>query len=341
MMKRFQSIEVIVSKYLYAPLNIFTFFLLPLSWLFCVIVWCRRFLYQCGLKKVTHFPVPIIVVGNITIGGTGKTPLVIWLAQALMEKGYCPGIVSRGYGVKKIVSPRLVEANSDVETVGDEAVLIARRLPDCPLVVCANRVAAVQFLLATHYCDIVLSDDGLQHYALGRDIEIVVVDGERGLGNELCLPVGPLREPLSRLSQVDFIVYHHSDLILDHHNVVGMKLHSGTLTSVANFRDTLDARTLEGKTIHAVAGIGYPQRFFDMLKNLALGSIKKHPFKDHHLFQKKDLDFNDQTIVIMTEKDAVKCQSFADRRHWFLPVTACLASTFVDRIVERIEEIKK
>lgn len=299
--------------------NLFSYFLLPLSFLYRAIIAARKFLYQIKLKKITKFNVPVIIVGNITVGGTGKTPLVIWLANFLKQQGYKPGIVSRGYGGKSTQYPVIVTANSDPKISGDEPLLIVRNT-QCPMVVDPNRVQAVKQLLADTDCNIVISDDGLQHYALGRDIEIIVVDGERKFGNQFCLPAGPLREPISRLSSVDFVVT----------NGVEQKLIPAAFYQVKNPNIVQSIDYFKKKTIHAVAGIGNPQRFFNSLREFGLNIIE-HAFPDHYCFQAKDINFGDE-IVMMTEKDAVKCEKFAGDNVWYLAVQAELNEEFIKKL---------
>lgn len=290
-----------------------TYLLRPLGWLYQLIITARRHLYRLGLFKQKTFPVPIIVVGNITVGGTGKTPLVIWLAQFLRERGWRPGIVSRGYGGRSPSWPQRVDGKSDPTRVGDEAVLLARRA-GVPVVVAPDRVAAVSDLLAHTDCNIVISDDGLQHYALGRDCEIAVLDGERRLGNACCLPAGPLRESKKRLNEVDFVVVNGAPAP----DEMGMRL-SPTRFYSLNSEKSVD--TLPNSRVNAVAGIGNPQRFFNTLREMGL-QVVPHAFGDHHRFSREDIDFKDEDLVVMTAKDAVKCEKFADDRHWYLAVDA-------------------
>lgn len=299
--------------------------LTPLGWLFCLLVAARRFAYRIGALKSVRLPVAVIVVGNITVGGTGKTPLVIWLAKYLSGHGYRPGIISRGYGGQSPVWPLPVEPDSDAGMVGDEPVLIAGRT-GCPVVVGPDRVAAANYLLARHECDVVLSDDGMQHYRLARDIEIGVLDGERRLGNGRCLPAGPLREPRSRLSEVDFIV---SSVCADG-GAYAMSLRGTVLHNLASGESRAVFEWRE-ETVHAVAGIGNPARFFETLRQSGLKVIE-HPFPDHYPLQREDLDFDDGYPVLLTEKDAVKCRSFARDNYWYLPVDAILPERLGERI---------
>jgi len=306
--------------------SILSYLLLPFSWLFWLIIFIRRWLYRLHLKKTYHFPVPIIVVGNITVGGTGKTPLVIWLADLLMQQGFHPGIVSRGYKATKLSQPKLVTANDEAFEVGDEPLIMARRAK-CPVVIFPNRPKAIKSLIEKYNCDIIISDDGLQHYSMARNIEIAVIDGQRKFGNGFLLPAGPLRESISRLKSVDFVIY----------NTIDMHLHPAImLTKVNDPSKHIKVDELCGKKIHACAGIGNPQRFFDTLRQLNL-QIIEHPFSDHYNFKSSDIDYGDE-IVIMTEKDAVKCTSFVHNNHWFLPVTAELTPEFTNKLLSRLAD---
>ena len=306
------------------------FFLVPVSWLFCLLVWLRRVTYRSGLRRVYRAPVPVIVVGNITLGGTGKTPLVIWLADFLRDRGYRPGIVSRGYRGKSADWPRLVGADSDPALVGDEPVLLARRCA-CPVVVDPERSAAVRFLLARHDCDVVISDDGLQHYALARDIEIAVLDGARRAGNGFCLPAGPLREPASRLGEMDMVVINGAAGPGEY----SMQLRGGFARNLADPQLQVPLLSFGGRVVHALAAIGRPERFFQDLEAAGL-DIQAHEFPDHHAFRKEDLEFSDDKPVLMTEKDAVKVAPFANARFWVVPVSAELAPAFGQRVLESL-----
>lgn len=300
--------------------------LLPLSGLFRLAVSARRFAYKAGMLRSHKLPVPVIVVGNITVGGTGKTPLVIWLVEALRAAGHHPGVVSRGYGGDARIWPRIVDADSDPGAVGDEPVLIARRTA-CPVAVAPQRVMAARTLIADYGCDVVVCDDGLQHYALERDAEIAVIDGERRLGNGRCLPAGPLRETAARLRAVDITVVNGEALSGE----CRMQLAGTTAQSL---RDPHVRRALaewRGATAHGVAGIGNPGRFFAHLRGQGL-NIVEHPFPDHHRFRAEDLRFADDLPVIMTEKDAVKCRGFAESHHWYVPVTARLDADCQQRL---------
>jgi len=305
----------------------------PISLLFCLLVVIRRTLFRLGLKKSITLPVPVIVVGNITVGGSGKTPLVLWLAELLREQGYRPGLISRGYGGKAEEWPQWVDSEADAKVVGDEALLLARR-SGCPMAVGPDRVAAAKLLLEQGDVDIILSDDGMQHYRLARDIEIAVLDGERRLGNRLCLPAGPLREPPSRLKSVDFVVCNGSvrpcewSMKLLHGEA--QPLQSGPSRPLEDFAES---------TVHAVAGIGNPERFFNTLTQAGL-QLEAHPFADHHPYAEGELDFDDAAPVLMTEKDAVKYFNYAKENHWYLPVTAKLPDEFAKRLLAALESLR-
>ncbi len=305
-------------------------FLAPLAWVFCVAAWLRRQAYRRGWLEVRRLPVPVIVVGNLTVGGTGKTPLIVWLAIHLRSLGYRPGIVARGYRGKSRHWPRAVVPDSDPAMVGDEPVLAARRA-GCPVWVAPDRFAAGRMLLETSGCDIILSDDGLQHYALGRDIEIVVIDGERRFGNGYCLPAGPLRErPAARLRSVDLIVVNGAALAGEY----TMRLSGQRLVNLADPSRQQDLAMLRDRPVEAVAGIGNPQRFFRRLREVG-ALVREHPFADHHLFTRQDLP--EQGVVVMTEKDAVKCAAFARPEYWYLPVQAELDAGFAQRLEQLLK----
>ncbi|MEC4750446.1 tetraacyldisaccharide 4'-kinase [Methylomicrobium sp. Wu6] len=304
----------------------------PLSELFEGIVKLRRACYRRGLLKTTTFQVPVIVVGNITVGGSGKTPLIIWLARFLKEQGFYPGIVSRGYGGKPDKWPQWVDAGSDASAVGDEALLIAVKT-GCPMTVSPIRVEACQLLLERAHCNVVLSDDGLQHYALGRAIEIAMIDGERRFGNGWCLPAGPLREPVTRLGEVDLVVVNGCEAQPNEFTMrmtgrEAVNLVTGQCKPLAEFK---------GGACHAVAGIGYPARFFNHLETAGLACIR-HDFPDHFAFQRQDVEFSDTLPVLMTDKDAVKCKEFANEKLWAVPVQAEVDPAFAVRLIELLSE---
>lgn len=305
--------------------------LTPVEWLFRRLADRRRQRYQRGVEPVWRAPVPVIVVGNITLGGTGKTPLIVTLIERLCQAGYRPGVVSRGYGGRAPGYPWVVTADSLADQVGDEPLMLVRRT-GCPLVVSPRRSEACQTLLERFDCDLILSDDGLQHYALGRDLEIAVVDGARGLGNGRCLPVGPLREPPSRLREVDFVVVNGGTWHCPGSH--SMALEPGALHTLGG----TPAESFAGP-VNAVAGIGNPSRFFDTLAGLGYEVIPR-PFPDHHRFSARDLCFNNGFPVIMTEKDAVKCRAFASRNRYYLAVNAALPDAFFDALIGRLAALK-
>jgi len=307
--------------------------LLPLSGLFRLVVAARRYAYKAGVLRSHKLPVPLIVVGNITVGGTGKTPLVIWLVESLRASGYRPGVVSRGYGGNAASWPQPVTAASDPAMVGDEPVLIARRTA-CPVAVAPRRVAAAHALITDYGCDVIVCDDGLQHYALQRDVEIAVIDAERRLGNGHCLPAGPLRESAARLRSVDITVVNGEALPGE----CRMQLDGTVAQSLADSQIKRDLGEWRGASVHGVAGIGNPGRFFAHLRGQGL-KVVEHPFPDHHSFQADDLHFGDDLAVIMTEKDAVKCRGFAGSQHWYVPVTARLDDDCQQRLQRILHNI--
>jgi tetraacyldisaccharide 4'-kinase len=314
--------------------GVWSLLLAPLAALYCAAAGLRRLAYRRGWAPVERVGVPVIVIGNLTVGGTGKTPLVLWLARFLRAHGYRPGLVARGYG-GRATGPLAVTADSDPGEAGDEAVLLARR-SDCPVVVGRDRAAAARRLLAVSSSDVIVSDDGLQHYRLGRDIEIAVLDGRRRLGNGLCLPAGPLREPPGRLRTVDLVVANGEARAGE----LGMELAVTALRNLQEPRRTAAARDFAGTPLHAVAGIGHPARFFDQLRALGL-TVIEHPFPDHHRYRPADLEFGDAAPVIMTEKDAVKCRRFAQPRHWVLEVEARPDPRLGERILQLLKEVPR
>jgi tetraacyldisaccharide 4'-kinase len=305
----------------------------PLALFYGLLIRIRKHRYTTGRYPVNHFDVPVIVVGNITVGGSGKTPLVIWLVDFLRKTGYRPAIVARGYGGKARNWPQQVRIDSDPVTVGDEAVLLARRC-QCPVAVGPQRSACVEAVLSHTDANLIISDDGLQHYALGRDIEIAVVDGQRRYGNGELLPAGPLREPVSRLDEVDLIVANGPA----QRNEYSMQLNARRICPLRD-DNCVDATHFAGTKVHAMAGIGHPERFFTDLRNQGL-AINEHVFPDHHDFSAKDIEFGDNAPVLMTEKDAVKCRRFADERHWYVPVEAEVDKHFGPRLLALLEKAK-
>ena len=330
-----------------------TVLLIPLSWLYRIVVAARRTLYAAGMLRSVRLPVPVIAVGNISVGGTGKTPLVLWLVERLRAAGFVPGIVSRGYISSGVASrsggePRAVGVKDDAAQCGDEPVLLARRSA-CPVWIGANRVAVARALLAAHpQCTVIVSDDGLQHYALARDAEVAVVDGARGHGNGLLLPAGPLREPPSRLHKVDAVVIRDGDAPADSARVLeaprfAMSMTAGAFYRLRDPQHTEDVSGFRRQRVHAAAGIGNPDHFFNTLKALGL-AFTPHTFPDHHPYAQGDLDFADCDAVVMTEKDAVKYEQYAaaaPEKYWALGVAAKVESGLAPLLIKRLHERQK
>jgi len=315
--------------------------LLPLSWLFRTIVWTRRRLYRNGLLRSFRLDTPVVVVGNLTIGGTGKTPVTIALVDALLDRGMRPGVVSRGYRGTVGHSPLPVLPHSDPAVVGDEPVLIAERCR-CPVAVHPDRVAAAR-LLEEQKVDVIVADDGLQHYRLERDLEIAVVDGTRGFGNGRLLPAGPLREPASRLRQVDQVLVNGAagrpppaiPAATCHFELV-----PGPLTCLAS-GERRDLESFAGQRVRAVAAIGNPERFFALLRAQGL-DVSPHALPDHAELGAADLDFGDGLPVMITEKDAVKCRHLSVAGVWYLPVDAVFEDRgWIDTVVAMVRERTK
>lgn len=308
------------------------------------VVALRRALYRRGWFKRHALPVPVIVVGNVTAGGTGKTPLTIALVDRLREAGWKPGVASRGYGRDEAKQARWVDADTDTALGGDEPVLIAWKT-GVPVRVDADRVAAGKALIEAG-CDIIVCDDGLQHYRLARDIEIEVVDAQRRYGNGRLIPAGPLREPASRARDCDFRVVNLGQASADPAALSScgfgewaMQLHIDRAQPLSGGR----ARALShfrGQRVHAVAGIANPQRFFDMLRAHGIGVVP-HAFADHHAYQAADLRFGSELPVLMTEKDAVKCKVFANEWHFAVPLSADLPAAFWVSLLDRVDKLGK
>jgi tetraacyldisaccharide 4'-kinase len=318
----------------YAPgLTPLTIALTPFAALFDGVVALRRGLYRHGVLPSERLPVPVVVVGNITVGGSGKTPLTIALTEALAARGWRPGIVSRGYGAGSVAS-RAVGDDATAELVGDEPMLLART--GFPVWIGSDRPRAARDLLKGHpVCNVIVADDGLQHYALGRDVELAVIDTARGLGNGWSLPAGPLREPASRLRETDAVVKLGA-------TISGVSAREFAMTLVGDRFVRVNARTVSATAdtfrsgrVHALAGIGNPQRFFDHLAALGIAATC-HAFPDHHRFTPDDLAKLQATAILMTEKDAVKCTAFADERCWALPVRAVVDASLVTLVEEKL-----
>ena len=307
----------------------------PLSVLFGALAGLRRTGFRLGLLRTTHLPVPVVVIGNITAGGTGKTPLTIALGRSLKKRHKRPGIVCRGYG-GTAKQPQAVLEDSNPQVTGDEAVLLARH-SGCPVWIGADRVAAARGLLAANPdCDMLLSDDGLQHYALQRNFEIAVIDAARGFGNQRLLPSGPLREPLTRLASVDAVVLNGLGAKPQVSGTVyRMNLRGERFRNLATPQHSVNASYFAGRKTTAIAAIGNPQRFFDHLSALGIDAQTK-TFPDHHAYTPADLAFSAATEVIMTDKDAVKCERFAAPTHWSLAVEAELDGDLSEHILRQL-----
>jgi tetraacyldisaccharide 4'-kinase len=313
--------------------GLLSWLLWPVSIVFRLAVALRRILYFLRVLKSVHPGIPVVVVGNITVGGSGKTPLVIWMAEFLKSKGWSPGIVSRGYGAR-ITEPRAATVAADAAEVGDEPILLSRR-SGCPVWVGADRVQVAARLRAAHEdVNVLVLDDGLQHYAMRRDIEIAVVDA-RGLGNGFLLPAGPLREPKSRLRGVDAVVSHAAPV-----KGFGMTLQGDLVHRMTDARERQPLKAFAGQRVHAVAGIGDPNRFFLHLGKAGL-KVVPHAFPDHHPFTPRDLEFGDDAPVLLTEKDAVKLRSVARPGWWVLPVSAQLDPAFGTWLLGKLDEWRR
>lgn len=322
-----------LTAYWYQPrTNLLLVPLIPFEKIFSLCVRLRRFLYKKNILYTQQLPVPIIVVGNITVGGTGKTPMVMALVHHLKSLGYKPGIISRGVGGKKQHEPYPVLKTDNAKKVGDEALLLSEL--NVPIVLCVNRAKAAQYLLDHFDCDLIISDDGLQHYRLARQIEVVMVDAARSFGNRRLLPAGPLRESIARLGEVDYVVYNDQE----DRRTFSMQLQAEHCCQLTTGKlIPIDAMP---KRLHAVAAIGNPKRYFDMLEGLGFDVIP-HLFKDHYHYCERDLQFEDDLPVLMTAKDAVKCRGFVSDRLWYLQVNPVLNSTFKNAISNHLNQLKR
>lgn len=297
----------------------------PLESLYRRVVQGKRERFLAGQGEIYKASVPVVVVGNITIGGTGKTPLILWMIEHCQRHGLRVGVVSRGYGAKPPSLPWRVTAGQSAAQAGDEPLLIVQR-SGVPLMIDPDRSRAVQALLDSEPLDLILSDDGLQHYRLARDLELVLIDAARGLGNRRCLPAGPLREPVERLESVDALLYNGASA--DRDDGYAFQLQPTALINLrSGERQTLDFFPA-GQALHAVAGIGNPQRFFNTLEGLHWRPVT-HAFADHAVFSAQALTFSPALPVVMTEKDAVKCRPFAADDWWYLAVDAVPSDAFV------------
>jgi len=338
---KYKSENFFLKHWYCHKVSLFSVLLFPLSLVFRLIIFIRRYLYINAYLSSFHAPIPVIIVGNITLGGTGKTPLVIYIANLLKEAGFIPGIISRGY--KGTVNhTEEVSISSIAARVGDEALLLAQ-LTGSPVFIAKKRSIAINALLAKYpTTNVIVTDDGLQHYALHRDIEIAVFAGEKKFGNGLCLPAGPLREPITRLNTVDYIVQNGGAKIFPNSFIMQM-----VPTKVLDMCSMLTSElsSFSATTVHAIAGIAHPQHFFDLLKNAGLIVIP-HSFADHYFFTMDDISFQDEYPIFMTAKDAVKCkkllaenkmQSF--KRYYQVNITALLPTAFAEQLLQSLKEI--
>ncbi|KYQ95236.1 tetraacyldisaccharide 4'-kinase [Serratia plymuthica] len=308
--------------------------LLPLSWLYGLVSSLIRLSYRCGLRKSWRAPVPVVVVGNLTAGGNGKTPTVIWLVEQLQQRGYRVGVVSRGYGGKAASYPLVLDEHTTTQQAGDEPVLIYQRT-GAPVAISPKRAEAVQALLHQQKLDVVITDDGLQHYALQRDFELVVIDGVRRFGNGWWLPAGPMRERASRLNSVNARIANGG---VAQAGEVAMRLQAREAVNIAS-----GARRPAAELPHvvAMAGIGHPPRFFATLEKLGVDVEKEVAFADHQEYQQAQLAAlaSSEQTLLMTEKDAVKCRIFAQPNWWYLPVDAVLPPDQAESLLQSIEAL--
>ncbi len=302
----------------------------PVEFTFRFVSAARRVLYRSGVLKPERASVPLVVVGNITVGGTGKTPVVIGLVENLQGLGLRPGVVSRGYGATAESFPHVLHADSTADDCGDEALLIYQRT-GCPVVVAPDRPAAVRELESRFEVDIVLSDDGLQHYPMDRQMEIAVVDSKRGLGNGFCLPAGPLRESHRRLADMDYVLYRGSC-----DPVNGVQYRCDALVNMGTGEERPFTASEDLNSVHAVAGIGQPSQFFSILRGADF-EFTEHCFADHHRYTAADFSRMTRKPVIMTQKDAVKCQGFATDNLWYLKITAEIPASVTDAVARLVK----
>lgn len=314
--------------------GIYAWLMFPVSMLYCVVMSLRREAYESGLLKTHNIALPVIVVGNLSVGGTGKTPLVIWIARQLARKGLKPAVISRGYGGRAKEYPMPVYADTPAALCGDEPAMIARSL-GCPVVIDPDRVAAANWLVERSLCDVIISDDGLQHLTLGRDLELAVITSDRVAGNGFCLPAGPLRESAARLESVDVVISRNRGSTLTSHY---MDLIPGECARLDNPAMRLPLSAFWKSPIHAIAGIGNPEGFFESLTTAGL-EIIPHPFPDHYDYAPVDISFDDDLPVLMTEKDAVKCSDFANRHCWAVTVSVEGDEGILESIMKKITEI--
>ncbi len=309
----------------------------PVAWLYAKLISLRCWMYRRGMLDAVRLSVPVVVVGNVTAGGTGKTPLTLWLAAALEDHGHKPGIACRAYAATATTAGPVTRFD-DPAIKGDEAVLMATHAR-CPVWSGPNRAATAAAMVAAHPAiDVVLCDDGLQHYRLARDVELAVIDAARGFGNGWLLPAGPLREPISRLANVDAVVVNGEnevDALPPNVPRFSMRLTGAVAARVTDPSQTRSMAAFKDKRVAAVAGIGNPDRFFRYIEALGVDAAQ-HPFPDHHRYTEQDLRRIQADFVLMTEKDAIKCRHMRDDRLWMLPVNAQVDAALIDFILGRI-----
>ena len=308
---------------------------LPLSWLYCLIAVIRRKLYRLNILKSYAAQVPVVVIGNIVVGGSGKTPLLLSLCHYVQKKGFKAGVVSRGYG-GSFTGVKQVQSGDLAEEVGDEPLMIFQQTK-LPVVVAVDRVAAIHYLIKNNDCDIVFSDDGMQHYRMQRDLEIAVVDSERGFGNGFCLPAGPLRERVSRLHDVDIIVYNGLSTDVNDESCYSLQIVKVTKLNGDESRPLTDFLQ---KPVHAVAGIGNPDRFFKQLRQNDVELIE-HAFNDHHDYQQNDFSGWNESCILMTEKDAVKCTNLRLSDAWVVKVEAEISDKLESQLASYLQPLLK
>ena len=324
----------------------FRYLLFPFHWLLWLVVYCRKVCYSIGIFNVSAISIPVIVVGNISVGGTGKSPLVLYLVRELQARGYKPGIISRGYGGNSESYPLSLTVDTKASESGDEALMLFQRVK-VPMVVAPDRVAAAKYLTKHSDCDIIISDDGLQHYALNRDVELVVVEAQRQFGNELLMPFGPLREPISRLNSADAVITNlrfAEDTDFDIASKKKFKVYQSQFKALEfaslNGAESKSIAALSRAiseaniTVDAVAGIGNPDAFFSFLKEQGI-NIAKHHFKDHHNYQAADFA-SMNGMILMTEKDAVKCHGLDLNNAWYLVIDTQVEDGLVDLCIKKI-----
>ncbi len=312
-----------------------TILFLPIAFLVYLIAEFRRALYKIGILKTTHFDVVTIVVGNIFVGGVGKTPLVILLASYFSANGYNVGIVSRGYGANSKLFPRLLQKDDSAGEVGDEPLLIARRTK-CPVVIDPNRVNAVRYLLSKTNVDIVIADDGLQHFALGRDIDILVEQANQEYGNRFIMPAGPLRESLRHRSKVDLIIENRISEKAHYFSLSSTKLFALEGLAATNEKLALDLDRFQGAEVNAIAGIAHPEKFFSLLEANGI-IVNRHRFADHHSYRFEDFKFEKKIPIVMTEKDAVKCSSLELDDAWYVRIEVETDKDFMRKLDKMVK----